>query len=110
MTTRWLGEGETKPITATLYDGEGASRTAADLTGLTLGIIIRDRQGADVPVTGKASVVTAASGAVKFEPADTDFIAAGSPYKVTWTVTDGSSDVAWYPNKEAEEWRVRKAG
>lgn len=110
MTTRYIGEGETKPITATLYDGEGATRTATNLTGLTLGIIVRDRQGADVPVTGKASVVTAASGIVKFEPAESDFKAAGSPYAVTWTVTDAVPDTAWYPNKDAERWIVRKAG
>lgn len=109
MTTRYVGEGETQPVTATLYDGEGGSRTAANLTGLTLGIVVKDRQDAYVSVSGKATVVTAASGAVKFEPADGDFKAAASPYTVTWTVTDGNSDVAWYPNKEPEKWIVRKA-
>jgi len=108
MTTRYLGEGETKPITATLYDGDGPDRTAAVLTGLTLGIIIRDRTEADVPVAGKASIVTALSGEVKFEPVATDFKAAGSPYRVTWTVTDGSGDIAWYPNKWPEQWIVRR--
>lgn len=107
MTTRYLVEGETRPITATLYDGDGASRTAANLTGLTLGIVIRDRARSDVPVSGKASVVTAADGTVKFEPAATDFRASGSPYAVTWTVTDGNGDVAMYPNQQAEKWIVR---
>lgn len=107
QTTRYLGEGETKPITATLYDGSGPSRTAANLTGLTLGILIKDRRGADVPVSGKATIVTAADGAVKFEPAVTDFKAAASPYTATWTVTDGNSDVAWYPNQQPEKWVVR---
>jgi hypothetical protein len=107
MTKRFLGEGETKPVYATLYDGQGASRTAADLTGLTLGIRVIDRAGGRVPVSGKASIVTAASGSVKFEPAASDFRAAGSPYAVTWTVTDSNSDEAWYPNKEPEWWIVR---
>jgi hypothetical protein len=108
MTTRWLGEGETTPVTTTLYDGDGATRTAAVLTGLTLGILVTDRTGASVNVSGKASVVTAASGTVKFEPDVNDFKAANSPYRVTWTVTDGNSDVAWYPNREPESWVVRK--
>lgn len=108
MTTRYLGEGETKPVTATLYDGAGPSRTAAVLTGLTLGILVYDRNGSAVPVSGKASLVTAASGEVKFEPAASDFKASGSPYAVTWTVLDGNGDTAWYPNKEAETWIVRK--
>jgi hypothetical protein len=87
MTKRFLGEGETKPVYATLY--------------------VIDRAGGRVPVSGKASIVTAASGSVKFEPAASDFRAAGSPYAVTWTVTDSNSDEAWYPNKEPEWWIVR---
>jgi hypothetical protein len=108
MTTRYIGEGETKPVVATLYDGEGATRMVTDLTGLTLGILVTDRAGANVPVTGKATVLTANAGSVQFQPSSTDFQAAGSPYRVTWTVTDGNNTIAWYPNKEPETWKVRK--
>jgi hypothetical protein len=109
MTTRYLGQGETRPVPATLYDGDGSARTAADLTGLTLGILVTDRGGSSVPVTGKATVLNASDGSVQFAPDVTDFKAAGSPYQVTWTVTDGNGDVAWYPNKEPERWIVHKA-
>lgn len=108
MTTRYLVEGETKPITATLFDGDGASRAAANLTGLSLGIVVYDRTGASVAVTGKATVTDAANGRVQFAPDADDFKAANNPYAVTWTVTDGTGDIACYPNKESEKWIVRR--
>lgn len=111
MTTQFLGEGETTPVTSTLYNVTNGTRAVADLSGLTLAIAITDRTGASVPVSGKASIVTAASGTVKYEPADTDFKAAGSPYNATWLVTDGNGDTAWYPmddSRKGEQWIVRK--
>jgi hypothetical protein len=78
------------------------------LTSLTLGILVVDRTGANVNVSGKATRRRRQSGTVKFEPDVNDFKAANSPYRVTWTVTDGNSDVAWYPNREPELWVVRK--
>jgi hypothetical protein len=108
MTTRHFVEGETKPVLATLYDGDGASRTAIDGTGLTLGLAVYDRTGASVPLAGKVSWSTAASGIAKYEPADTDLRAANSPYTARWSVTDTNSDVAYYPNHSAqpEKWLV----
>ena len=110
MTIRHWVEGETKPITPTLYDGDGTSRTAVDGTGLTVGLVVYDRNGASVPISGKVSWDTAASGMAKYEPASTDLLAANSPYTARWTVTDSNSDVAYYPNSatEPEKWLVGK--
>lgn len=108
MTERHFVEGETKPITPTLYDGAGTDRTPVNGTGLTLGLVVYDCKGGLVPVAGKVSWDTAASGIAKFEPDVTDLKAANSPYAARWTVTDGNSDVAYYPNKAAEKWIVRK--
>jgi hypothetical protein len=107
MTTRHIVEGETQPILATLYDGSGSSRTAIDGTGLTLGLVVRDRTGAPVSMTGKVSWDTEASGIAQFDPAASDLKAANSPYAARWSVTDGTGDVAYYPNAEAEVWKVR---
>ena len=105
---RHFVEGETKPITPTLYDGSGSDRTAVVGTGLTLGLTVVDRNGNAVVLTGDVSWSVAASGIAKYEPDAEDLKASGSPYSARWTVTDGNSDVAYYPNKEPEKWIVRK--
>lgn len=108
QTIREFVEGETKPITPTLYDGSGSSATAIDGTGLTLSLVVVDRNGNTVPITGDVSWSTQASGIAKYEPDETDLKASGSPYAARWAVTDGNSDVAYYPNQEPERWVVRK--
>ena len=110
MTTRHFVEGETKPITPTLYDGEGVSRTAAIGTGLTLSLVVYDRAGGVVPISGKVSWSDAANGVAKYEPADTDLRVANSPYTARWTVTDTNGDIAYYPNHatQPEKWLVGK--
>lgn len=105
---RNLVEAETKPIDVTLYDGEGASRTAIDGTGLTISLALRDRNGGLVNVTGEVAWLTQASGVVRYSPALGDLTAERSPYAARFKVTDGSSKDAYYPNGPADVWTVRK--
>jgi hypothetical protein len=105
---RNLVEGETAPVDATLYDGDGASRTVVNGTGLTITLHLRDRTGALVNVTGAVSWVTPSAGLVRYEPAAEDLKAERSPYKARFKVTDSFSDEAFYPNGEADVWVVRK--
>lgn len=108
MTTRHFVEGETKPVLATLYDGDGADRTAIDGTALSIDLVVLDRTGARVPIAGKVSWGTQASGIAKFEPAANDLKAANGPYTARWKVTDSNSDDAYYPNhaSQPEKWLV----
>lgn len=105
---RDLVEGETAYVDVTLYDGEGASRTAVVGTGLTIGMVLRDCAGALIPTTGNVAWLVAADGTVRYSPASTDLKAARSPYEVRFSVTDGSGRVAYYPNGHADKWDVRK--
>lgn len=105
---RDLVEGETKPVDVTCYDGEGTTRTAANLTGLTITLQLRDRTGALVATAGEAAALVAADGTVRYSPAATDLKAANSPYAARIKVTDGNNDDAYYPNGEADVWIVRK--
>lgn len=105
---RNLVEGETKPVDVTLYDGEGATRTAVNGTGLTVTLQLRDRAGAVVNVTGTVAWLVAASGTVRYSPNAEDLKAERSPYEARFLVTDGNNDVAPYPNGEADKWIVRK--
>lgn len=105
---RNIVEAETKPLDVTLYDGEGATRTAVNGTGLTVTLVLRDRSGAIVQTAGDVSWLVAAAGTVRFQPALTDFKAARSPYQARFIVTDSGGNTASYPNGRADEWTVRR--
>jgi len=105
---RNIVEGETKPIDVTLYDGEGATRTAVDGSGLTVTLVLRDRSGGQVQTTGDVAWLDQPNGVVRFSPAAADFTAARSPYQARFILTDSSSDTASYPNGKADEWVVRR--
>lgn len=105
---RQLVEAETKPVDVTLYDGEGSTRAAIDGTGLTVTMVLRDRTGAVVPVSGKVDWLVQASGTVRYSPTTDDLKAERSPYAARFKVTDSSSKDAFYPNGKADEWVVRK--
>ncbi len=108
--TRHFVEGETKPLLVTLYDGEGQNRVAIDGTGLEIGLVVYDRNGATVPLGGKVSWGTQASGIARYDPEITDLRTMNSPYTARWFVTDDNNDVAYYPNHsgQPETWRVGK--
>lgn len=96
-------QGWTEPITAQLLaDGE-----PVDLTGCTVVFVLYDKAGVAVSLSGTASIVTAASGDVKFSPAVGDLLAASTPHKARWKVTDGSGKISYFPNGEAEVMIVR---
>jgi hypothetical protein len=107
-TKRDFVEGETKPLTVTLYDGEGASQTAVVGTGLTVALALRDRNGGVVPTSGAVDWEVEADGTVTFEPDAGDLRVINSPYEARWIVTDGNGNWAAYPNGEAERWVVRR--
>ncbi len=105
---RNLVEGETKPVDITLYDGEGTSQTAVVGTGLTVDLVLRNRVGAQVNVTGEVAWLVAADGTVRYSPAASDLRADNSPYEARVKVTDSGGGVAFYPNGEPDKWIVRK--
>lgn len=98
-----LVEGWTEPVDATLF----ADKVAIDGTGLTPGLLLRDRLGAEVDVTGKVAWISAAAGTIRYSPAVDDLKESGSPYSARWRVTASGKD-AYFPNKEADVWTVRR--
>jgi hypothetical protein len=107
-TKRDFVEGETSPLTVTLYDGEGSSAVAIDGTGLTVTLALRDRSGGVVPTSGAVAWDVEEDGTVTYEPAASDLRTVNSPYEARWIVTDGNGDWKAYPNGEAERWLVRR--
>lgn len=102
MTTD-IVQGWTEPITAQLLaDGE-----PVDLTGATVAFVLYASSGSAVSLGGTASIVTATSGDVQYAPVAGDFVAASTPHKARWKVTDGSGKISYFPNGEAEVVIVR---
>lgn len=107
-----LVEGWTERILDKLWkiDSTTGIASAENLTGMTVQILIYPR-GSTTAKTLSGSqygIVTAASGEVYYDPNAGDLVASESPYKVRWKVTDSGSDIAYFPNGDAEQWIVRK--
>lgn len=98
-----LVEGWTEPVDATLI----ADGSPFNGTGVTASLLLRDRLGAEVDVTGKVAWISAAAGTIRYSPAVDDLKESGSPYSARWKVTAGGKD-AYFPNKEADVWTVRR--
>lgn len=82
--------------------------TATNLTGATVTLSLTDRDGFEVATSGDVSIVTAASGTIKYAPDAADLLASGSPYRARFKVVDSSSLATFYPNGPGDEWRVHR--
>jgi hypothetical protein len=95
-----LVEGWTERVDFTLY----ADGAAIDLTGRTVTIHVRDKNGDDPGWLGSVAIVTAASGQVGYTPNSADLVATEGPYTVRFKIM---SDGYFVPNKEPMVWLVR---
>jgi hypothetical protein len=86
-------QGWTAPIEHTL-EHDGAS---FDATGMTPSLVLKDKNGAVIAFTGTVAWAAAATSRIRFSPAATDLLAAGSPYTLHWKVTDAEGKIAYYP-------------
>jgi uncharacterized phiE125 gp8 family phage protein len=101
-----LVEGWTGPIDETLK----SNGVAVDLTGMTVELILQKATGAPVDTTGDVTVVTPASGLVRYSPDAADLVAAETPHVARWKVTDGGGKVVFFPHEAGEVWLVQSAG
>lgn len=80
-----------------------------DLTGLTVDLVVKDKDGTDVPITRSkvrvdsdqtwdAVTETGGRGKIYLTPTDGPFTNALSPYTIRAKVTDGSGKIAFWPN------------
>lgn len=80
-----------------------ADGVAVDLTGLTVELVLKDRNGTAVTTTGDTRVHgTPTTGQVYYRPDEDDMTNALSPYTVHWKVTDGSGYSVFFPNGAAD--------
>lgn len=95
-------EGWTGALPFTLLaDGE-----PIDLTGLTVQIYLKNASGTTVKATSSGITVTAStSGQLEYSPATSSgdlFLAAETPYRVRFKVTDALSKFVYFPNDEED--------
>lgn len=101
--TYWVA-GDTTTKSWTLKSGDDA----VNVTGGTLVLVVKDRDGTSVTTSGDTAIVTAASGIVSYTPDAVDLPAAGSPYTATWQVTI-SGEQRSFPEDAPLLWIVRDA-
>lgn len=85
---------------------EGGS--AINLTGITVELLLTDKDGTSVTTTGDVSVTGASTGTVTYTPDSADLDATKSPYKARWKLTDGSGNISYVPTGLRDEWSIVK--
>lgn len=96
-------EGWTSPMefTLKLATSSSTSYSPMDLTGLTVAIVLKDGRGRTVnSSTTGVSVVSSTGGTVQYAPTSSDFVAARSPYRVRFKLTDSTGRIAYHPNTD----------
>ena len=100
-----IQEGVTADLNYALKNDTGAGAVAYDLTGKTVTLQVENQRGMAVD-PGTVSTVSNADGTIKLAP-NGGFVAADSPYRGRFVVTDGSSKVDYWPNGNGViEWEV----
>ena len=92
--------------TANLDFALTADGSAVNLTGATVTLVLSDKDGTAVTTTGDVTVITAASGTVRYAPDSTDLDSTKSPYRARFKVTDSGAQIAYYPSGLADAWTV----
>ena len=99
-----LIEGWTYPIEYELL----AAGTAADLSGCSVEMVLRDRRWRGSTTTGEVDIYDTTGGKVRFLPGTTgDLVRSKSPYSVRFKITDGTGNISYFPNSvKPEYWTV----
>lgn len=101
-----IREGWTQRIRYALTRNSPA--VAMDLTGMTIGLVGKDRSSADLVFTGTVGSDDLVGGIVYLDPSSSDLLAATSPYRLRWSVTDGTGKIAYFPGADPLVWNIEE--
>ena len=76
--------------------------------GMTLTLILKDKNGAAVDVSGKVAWTVEATSEAAFSPTASDLVASKSPYTAHWQVTAGGK-ISFFPNGKPDVWKIHAA-
>jgi len=85
-----------------------ADGVAVDLTAMTVVLELTGNDDVAVNTAGNVSLLDAATGKVRYFPDAADLLAAKSPYRARYKVTDGASKITYFPSASPDNWIVRK--
>jgi hypothetical protein len=94
ITAGWTG-----PLPFTLK----ADGLAANLTSMTVALVLKDKNGIAVDTLGDVTVTDQTVGLVTYLPDAADFAHQSSPYAIRFRVTDTSGYVVFFPNGQADQ-------
>ena len=97
-----IAEGTTANLDFTLT----ADGAAVNLTGATVTLVLKDKDGTEITTTSDVSVVTASEGKVRYAPDSTDLAAAVTPHRARFKVVDSGGLIAYYPSGKADIWTI----
>ncbi len=85
--------------------------TPQNLTGLTVALMLRGRNGELVTTTGDTELAnqTTTPGGVYWDPDAADLAYRQSPYRMHFQVTDGDGKTVFFPNGQPDEIAVYQA-
>lgn len=76
-----------------------ADGTPVDLTGLIVSIVLKDAAGTVIRDSSSGITVTSSTGGqLDFSPSSSEFLAAGTPYRVRFRVKDAQQKIVYFPN------------
>lgn len=79
-----------------------------DLTGMTVELVGKDRASVALVFSGTVGSDDPANGIVYLDPATTDLLAATSPYRVRWKITDSFGKIAYFPREDPLVWNIEE--
>lgn len=88
-----------------LADGQPVIVSSSN--GEVVSLVLRTRLGSPVTPGGTVSLLASSTGGVRYTPSSSDFLAANSPYRARFKVTDGAGRIVYFPNGEPQTWLVR---
>lgn len=102
-----LTQGWTGPIQYRIInvDRKTGAKSNRDLTGSTVDIIIKDKQGSPV-VTKSATIVDAEAGVVQVIPAVGELLVGYSPMQIKFKITDSLGRITFHPMGKHEVWEI----
>lgn len=95
-------EGWTGPVDMQLKK----NGSPVSLTGCTVTLVLRGKDGLNIDTASNISVLDAPTGQVRYLPDAGDLVAAKTPHWARFRVVDASSKIVFFPSDRPMRWTV----
>jgi hypothetical protein len=83
-----------------------AGGTPVNLAGMTIEMVLKDKNGVAVDAAGDVVILDPATGYIRVSLDPADLVAAATPHSVHFKVTDSGGKSVFFPSGPADTWRV----